>query len=80
MLAFVEPFENGTVTQKKALLHALVAAVRVKGQNSIQPIFRVPTKKVRLMACPAKGRSTSGCESRPGKPPEEPGSEFSGFG
>ena len=49
MLAFVEPFENGTVTQKKALLHALVAAVRVKGQNSIQPIFRVPMKKVRLM-------------------------------
>jgi len=25
--------------------------------------------------CPAKGRPTSGCESRPGKPPEEPGSQ-----
>src|ERR1035437_9568028 len=23
--------------------------------------------------CPEKDRSTSGCESRPGKPPEEPG-------
>src|SRR5919204_3839141 len=26
--------------------------------------------------CPAKGRLTSGCESHPGKPPEEPGSEL----
>jgi hypothetical protein len=25
--------------------------------------------------CPAKGRSTSGWKSRPGKPPEEPGSQ-----
>jgi hypothetical protein len=25
--------------------------------------------------CPVKGQTTSGCESRPGKPPEEPGSQ-----
>src|SRR5262245_53559473 len=32
-------------------------------------------KRVRKVACPVKGQSTSGWESRPGKPPEEPGSE-----
>jgi hypothetical protein len=30
--------------------------------------------------CTAKGRSTSGCESRPGKPPEDPGSQPPAFG
>jgi hypothetical protein len=33
-----------------------------------------------LGACPVKGRSTSGCESRPGKPPEGPGSQPPAFG
>src|SRR5215472_5916601 len=28
-----------------------------------------------VSVCPAKGRPTSGCESHPGKPPEEPGSQ-----
>ena len=27
------------------------------------------------MVCPEKGRTIGGCESRPGKPPEEPGSQ-----
>jgi len=30
--------------------------------------------------CPAKGRSIGGCESRPGKPPEDPGSQPPAFG
>ena len=46
---YLTAFEGGTVTHRKALLHALVAEVRVKGRNSIQPIFRAPTRKVRLM-------------------------------
>ncbi len=27
---------------------------------------------VQIVVCPAKGRTIGGCESRPGKPPEEP--------
>jgi hypothetical protein len=34
-----------------------------------------PSTHPHIWVCPVKGRSTSGCESRPGKPPEEPGSQ-----
>ena len=37
-------------------------------------------RSVQIVVCPAKGRSISGCESRPRKPPEERGSKFSGVG
>jgi hypothetical protein len=30
---------------------------------------------VQIVERPAKGRTIGGCESRPGKPPEEPGSQ-----
>lgn len=45
-------------------LHALTSEHLVEGRAEL----RVPV-------CPAKGQSTGGCESRPGKPPEEPGSQ-----
>jgi hypothetical protein len=30
---------------------------------------------VQIVVCPAKGRTIGVCESRPGEPPEEPGSQ-----
>ena len=33
-----------------------------------------------IRVCPDKDRSTSGCETRPGEPPEEPGSHPPAFG
>jgi hypothetical protein len=43
---------------------------------AISPMSLVgESRRVRRAVCPAKGRSIGGCESRPGKPPEEPGSQ-----
>jgi len=44
------------------------------------PAAAEPPRKFEKWRAQTKGQSTGGCESRPGKPPEEPGSEFSGVG
>ena len=39
--------EEGPAPQRKAVLQALVAEVRVEGRHAVCPIFRVPMRKVR---------------------------------
>jgi hypothetical protein len=45
------------------------------GPNKVEDASREFSSRVQIVVCPAKGRTIGGCESRPGKPPEEPGSQ-----
>ena len=60
--------------------HAMAASAYVDGLVYVwlqHAGIRVPSSALGfcIRVCPAKGRSTGGCESHPGKPPEEPGSQ-----